>query len=543
MILILNNALRCILTAVVLVSLLGGAWSFEAKAQSALTLSVSPTLFEMSAVPGQVWKSSIKVINNNNYPLTVYGNPVNFAPQGEGGQGNFKPLLDNGDQETTLAGWIEMTSETIEVPAEQSELIEFVVTIPEDAPPGGHFAAILVGTQPPVNEEGAMELRTSQIVSSLFFLRIEGDVIEDGAIRSFSSANNFTEVTSADFELRFENKGNVHLQPQGSIEIYNMWGSERGLIPINQRTDFGNVLPQSIRKFNFTWTGEQSFSDIGRFRAVASLAYGSDGRKFTSDTTYFWIVPIKPMALTLLFILGVILFVRWSIKTYVRRMLEMAGAHEAYVPRRERISVEENDLDLSSTSSVRAPVVSAVTDLKQRLGTTSGLLAKIRSVGLYVVQYRLFFTAFVITCLIVLIVVKFFIDSGSDRDYEVEIVAEGATVTLNSEEVRLAELLRGAAFTETAEQPYTIDIYNASAVSGAAAELAVTLRDEGYAINEVDFVVDEQYDRSVIVFTPDLESEALTLSALLDNLLVSADSASETLATIKIFIGNDYRGE
>ena len=70
-------------------------------------------------------------------------------------------------------------------------------------------------------------------------------------------------------------------------------GQERGIIPINQASQFGNVLPESIRKFTFTWKGEWSVSDIGRYTAMATLAYGSEERQFASAKTYFWVIPVK----------------------------------------------------------------------------------------------------------------------------------------------------------------------------------------------------------------------------------------------------------
>ena len=36
-----------------------------------VTLSVTPTLIELSAEPDRSWESSIKVINNNSFELTV----------------------------------------------------------------------------------------------------------------------------------------------------------------------------------------------------------------------------------------------------------------------------------------------------------------------------------------------------------------------------------------------------------------------------------------------------------------------------------------
>ena len=260
---------------------------------SSLTLSISPSLFDMSIDPNQEWRSSLRVININPFDLTVYVDVVNFLPQGEGGEGRFVPVTPSEDGGTTLAEWFTVTKEPILIPQEQSVEIPLVVRAPEDASPGGHFAAILVGTKPLVPEEGQARVQTSQMVTSLFFARVSGDVIESGSIREFTTTGKYFNSPEANFELRFENKGNVHLKPQGDIRITNMWGEERGVVPINQNSSFGNVLPESVRKFNFSWKGEWSIADIGRYTAIATLAYGADDRQFASAETTFWVIPFK----------------------------------------------------------------------------------------------------------------------------------------------------------------------------------------------------------------------------------------------------------
>ena len=120
-----------------------------ANAQNSISLSVSPTLFEMTANPAQEWDSSIRVINSNPQELEVYIDIVNFAPQGEVGQGVFIPVSEDESQGKTLAEWIKPQMTSVVIPPEKTVEIPFGIAVPEDAPPGGHFAAILIGTKPP----------------------------------------------------------------------------------------------------------------------------------------------------------------------------------------------------------------------------------------------------------------------------------------------------------------------------------------------------------------------------------------------------------
>ncbi len=291
-------------------------------AQEKFTLTVTPPLFQLTIGPGEFWASSLKAVNTNPYDVTLYASVMNFESSGEEGQGKFTPLVDQNQEANpnTLARWIEVSREPIFVPKGTSAEIPFSIRIPEDAPPGGHYAAILVGLEPAGDASGPT-IRVSSYVSSLFFVRIKGDVREEGGIREFRTNQSRYESAKVDFTLRFENTGTVHVRPAGSVIIYDMWGKERGRVALNEKTDFGNVLPKSTRKFLLSWEGESRWWDFGRHRAIVTLAYGAEARQNVSDTTYFWIVPLKPLGVAMGGIAAFTLFVVWAIRVYVRRVV------------------------------------------------------------------------------------------------------------------------------------------------------------------------------------------------------------------------------
>jgi hypothetical protein len=544
----ISISLKRILSSAAFALLLCSPLCVFAQAQSAgLSLSVTPTLFEMSANPAQEWSSTVKVINNNPYPITVYADVSNFAPQGETGQGKFVPVDPAIADGSTLAEWITIDREARTIEPEQSAELPFTVRVPNDATPGGHFAAILIGTKPP-QESGKIQVSTSQVVTSLFFVRIAGDVKEDGRVREFRVMQNFVTTPHADFQVRFENKGNVHLQPQGEIDITNMWGKERGVIPINHETHFGNVLPESIRNFEFSWRGEQSFSDIGRYKAVLTLAYGDESRKFVTSTAYFYVVPVKPLLIVVGSLLFLIVLVTWSIKMYIRRMLILSGIEPGEY-RREYASIRsyqrEGDIRIGSRASVRAPITQGLTDFISHMRSEAALPARIASVWSFMIAYRAFFliaVAFIVFAL----GATFFIVSASkeQRDYEVTINNAGVSTKLSSEEIlhdktatdTVPDEAQAARFTNG----YPLVLVNSSDTPGEAARLERELEKEGYRIDGLESDLGEAKDRSVIVYDASLANDALALSKKLGNALLSARPEEATTSGITVYIGNDY---
>ncbi len=342
----------------------------SASAQESLSVTITPPLFQLTVGPGESWTSNIRVVNNNSYAVTYGAQVVDFESQGESGQGKFVPLIESFTNEPkrtdSLGAWIAISKEPITIQAGESAQVEFTVQVPENADPGGHYAAIMVGPYKGSDSEAGSHMKVSSFVTSLLFVRIRGEIIESGRIREFTTDSSLYQRPEAKFALRFENTGNTHLRPQGSITLYNMWGKERGQVLINENSNFGNVLPRSVRKFEFSWSGEQNLLDIGRYSAIVTLGYGDDGKQSTSATTYFWVIPMVPAAITLGIILFIGFLMTWFIRRYIRRALALERMYRGIpehldVPDRQ---VQEPVEHMPSLRALVQPIKEGVVDLR-----------------------------------------------------------------------------------------------------------------------------------------------------------------------------------
>jgi hypothetical protein len=381
----------------------------------------------------------LKIVNNNPYPVTYYAQVVDMEANGENGQSKFTPLIGPPDpalSSSELARWMAIPSAPITVRAGGSSDIPFTVRVPGNAEPGGHYAAILVGTQPLTGTSTGTQLRVSSFVSSLVFVRIKGDVIENGRIREFTSDQSLYQSPKANFVLRFENLGNTHLKPAGDVTIYNMWGKSRGKVFINQDSNFGNVLPKSIRRFEFSWEGEASVFDIGLYKAVVTLNYGQDEKKNISATTYFWVVPVVPVSITLGIFILFLLLLSWFIRRYIRRAL---------VLERERMGIlapAQPQVQTPILEAMMEPIREGVVDLRKVAGraqvtpvTAQALPQDAAITGLsageFVRKYKLFF-AFILVLLLCVGGLWFYLEKVliPERNYTIKSVIsndEGTT--------------------------------------------------------------------------------------------------------------------
>lgn len=511
-------------------------------AQESVTLSVSPTLYDMSAEPGQTWQSTLKIVNVNKFDLTVYIEVVNFIPKGEGGDVRFIPVSSLEARGTTLAEWFSITRDPVTVPREQTLEIPVVVKVPPDAAPGGHYAAILVGTKPLKEDSGSSRLQTAQVVSSLFFSRIAGEIIEAGSIREFTVEDSYLDSPEATFSLRFENKGNVDLQPQGEIRVFNMWGKERGSIPINQYTNFGKVTRDSIRKFIFTWKGEWSVSDIGRYSAVATLGYGISDRKFASAKTYFWVIPYKLLLGIFLGLVVFIILVTWFVKIYIRHMLTMAGINIEDYKSAKKKSVNSVRPVLPKVK-LHAPVQAGILDLSKRLKTSISFRERLQTILKFSYQYRLFFIALMIVVAFTSIIVWYISNANTKhRAYEIVYENQGSATSVNSEEIIYAKLKASLPVSDNVVSENNLPeiiIVNRSGTPGTGAKIKIDLESVGYKVGGLSADFSSLQDRTFIVYPANLSQEALKLSTLLNNALVSVSTDVSQEDSISVFLGAD----
>jgi len=173
---------RFVKKTVILLSIFYFLFSGAARAQEKLSLTVTPPLFQLTIGPGEIWQSNLKVVNTNLYDLTVYASVMDFQANGEEGKGKFIPLIESleGNNNRSLASWIEISPEPIFVPREKSAEVPFTVRLPANAEPGGHYAAILIGTRPLNDQTAGAVIRVSSLVSSLILARVNGEVKEAG---------------------------------------------------------------------------------------------------------------------------------------------------------------------------------------------------------------------------------------------------------------------------------------------------------------------------------------------------------------------------
>lgn len=187
----------------------------------------------------------------------------------------------------------------------QKAVIPITIRIPETASPGGYYTSVVIARTPTDSDDEISGARTISRVAQLLFVRVNGDVLEDGALKEFvvSPTGFFHFAGPLTFNILFENKGNVHLAPYGYITIKNLFGTTVDQIPV----DAYYSLPQSQRYRQVVWEQGARF---GYYSATLQLNKGyRESESVETRTTSFVFIPI-PYIIALLVGVGIVFFAR-----------------------------------------------------------------------------------------------------------------------------------------------------------------------------------------------------------------------------------------
>lgn len=282
--------------------LVAGFVFFGPKTADALVLA--PAKIEIEAAPGNVIKDRIILLNDSEETATFYSSVEKFEAQGESGTPNFVLSTEG------LASWVDVPGSVTLAPNESRE-VPYVISLPGDAQPGGHFAAIFWSTIPPDGTGGGQVL--VGIKSGILLLvGVAGEFEEKGGVIEFGNLNGKKLLSQLPTRLyyRFQNDGSDRLKPEGTVEIRNLFGGTASVLNANLAE--GNVLPLSIRKFEILWAEKtkepnQIHSDdaqlgqgffaiagqqwknflFGPYRAVLEVSYGADSQVDVAKFSFF----------------------------------------------------------------------------------------------------------------------------------------------------------------------------------------------------------------------------------------------------------------
>lgn len=241
--------IKFILTALLTLVMvpLGAATNvFADDIQSALI--VSPMYQKVILTPGETKEMSVKISNpnasTNTLEYSVFVGSFNHGTDSD---------PDQVDTETVTAynqiiDWITLEKTNGEVPPNETDVVDFVINVPESAPAGGQYATIIFRDDTSKSTSGAnnVNIESTAQMASIIYAEVAGKTINtaeilENNIPSFSFTNIF-ETTSL-----VKNTGNVHTDAQYILQVWPIWSDEE--ICTNEEDADTNLIMPGMERY------------------------------------------------------------------------------------------------------------------------------------------------------------------------------------------------------------------------------------------------------------------------------------------------------
>lgn len=298
-------------------------------------LIISPAVETLGVERGQVYKGELRITHDfeEGKPIRLYPYAISFVQDGETGNAKF---LENEeiDGKEDASKWVNFNEESYYLEFEDTVIVNYTITVPENATPGGHYVALIFSrSSDGISKDSGIGL--GQEIGDLILMTVGGEYVDRGELVDFSvvdvgkdndwiAKDNF-EFLPVYFSIRYRNTGTVHTHIGGNIFIHK-GDITKPVATLNVNEKAGYTLPNSIRNYVENWNGgwitkndfgslvfnKDNFLKIywGNYHATLMLKHTVNGERVTSqhDVT-FSVIPWRLIVIVVLTVIMIITLV------------------------------------------------------------------------------------------------------------------------------------------------------------------------------------------------------------------------------------------
>jgi hypothetical protein len=278
-------------------------------------ISLSPFLQQITIKPADADKSFTLTLSNHTSSLQE----LSLKAQDFGSLNDTGGVLLEGSNDNTrkygLTSWLTLGTDTVVLPAHQSKDIAVTILNRDSLQPGGHYGAVVASVNSLDKATGNHVAINQQLLSLILVDKVGGEHY-DLKLSSIGHDGNWLHLPHT-VRLQFQNPGNVHVVPRGTVKLKNPAGKvlAQGLI----NTESAYILPESYRQMYVPLTSVAKQLPLpGTYRIEVSYRY--DGLpNYAVKTQNVGFVDLKLYAI--LAVIGLAAVVLWKRRknTFKRR--------------------------------------------------------------------------------------------------------------------------------------------------------------------------------------------------------------------------------
>lgn len=238
--------------------------------QGDIVIQVNPAEQDIDLVPGQTMRGSIKVKNLGRQPYSfkAFSKPYQVIND------IYDPDFSTENSYTKLHNWLSFPQTDFYITPDEELTVEFEVQVPEDAPGGGQYAAIIIETRDSIDSSAS--LQTVNQVASLIHAHVAGETHEQGVLMKHYIPRI---ILGSPFTVssNIKNDGNIDFRANHSMTIWNFFTGDEVFSPdtLDQNGRLVGsinpaVLPASSRYNTLTWGNAPQ---LGVFRVKQVISF------------------------------------------------------------------------------------------------------------------------------------------------------------------------------------------------------------------------------------------------------------------------------
>jgi hypothetical protein len=317
--------------------------SAPAKAQSSLALTVSPTRQNINIDPGGSESTYVTFFNQSDLPIAGNIKIVDFIVKDASGT---PYLLEEGTfpSKYSAASWITTNADKAVIAAGTSFKVQMKIKAPENAAPGGRYAAVFfepTGTLPNtkafITQKEGQQSVSSRLVA-LINIRVNGPITEQAGLKQFVTPN-FLEYGPVNVKAEVLNNGSYHIVPKGNITLSNWQGKVVDQYNLEEK----NIFPERSRIYEAS-LGPKFM--IGKYKVAFMAIYG-DANQVISAEKVLWVFPWKLALATALALIIVILLAILIVKRTKARQKELEEKLEKEISEIEKLKEKFKDTPIT----------------------------------------------------------------------------------------------------------------------------------------------------------------------------------------------------
>lgn len=218
-------------------------------------LALSPIRSEVEVSPGSILKRTLQLTDYSNQAMTVRLNAEEFKVIDQQYDYSF-------DARSDVSKWVTFEKTVVQLEPGKSETVNFKVSVPKNAEPGGRYLSIFASTDA---RAAAGELQTEQRIASLVYLTVQGKVTRSGELKSLQGPFIFDGYQP--WKITITNSGTVHFRSKYSVSVRSIFDDQE----VASKTDDSLILPNTARAIDAPMP---ALKYLGVYHAVYTVGLG-----------------------------------------------------------------------------------------------------------------------------------------------------------------------------------------------------------------------------------------------------------------------------